>query len=671
MSVFSESLLASLNPPQHEAVTTVNGPLLVLAGAGSGKTRVITTRIAYLIEVMGQAPESILAVTFTNKAAEEMRIRVSELVGAERAKKVTISTFHSFCLRVLRRDIDHLGRRRNFTIYGENDARILLRRVTDELGVEGGERFSPARFHQAISLRKNSAGKPVPVKGAVKKSDTEEKYKLHMGEVYGKYQSALKAANSLDFDDLLLFTHELWQKHPEVLDRVQEIYRYIMVDEYQDTNRLQYDLLHMLSAKHRNLCVVGDDDQSIYSWRGAAPRNILDFEKDYPEARIIALEQNYRSTGKILAAANAVIKNNLERRPKVLWTSQGEGRCCDLFIVGDEEDEARRAVGWLQHIVHRTKAAWGDFAILYRSNIQSRPFELALRHEGIPYKVIGGQDFFERAEIKDILSYLKLLANPRDEAAFVRIVNMPRRGIGDAILHQAHEVCRQEGCTLSRALFLLFERGQTPTRSEGGIIRFLRLLQDFRQRYKENGHALKETTEDLIRAIGYAGEVERVSKTPEQAQARLQNLDVVLQALERYTEEAPRPTLSGFLDETHLNTDSLDEKKDFDAEDQVHLMTIHSAKGLEFPFVFIAGVEDGCLPHEQSMKEGGVEEERRLFYVALTRGRRHVSLFQALSRVRHGKEKDCKPSRFLTEIPPELIRIHSCAAPQMMTKGEE
>ncbi|NLN93478.1 MAG: UvrD-helicase domain-containing protein [Candidatus Hydrogenedens sp.] len=668
MSVFSKSLLASLNPPQHEAVTTVDGPVLVLAGAGSGKTRVITTRIAYLIKALGQPPESILAVTFTNKAAEEMRIRVSELVGDARAKKVTISTFHSFCLQVLRRDIGHLGRRRNFTIYGENDARILLRRVTDELGVEGGQRFSPARFHQAISLRKNSAGKAVPVKGAVKASAAEEKYQSHLGEVYGKYQSALHAANSLDFDDLLLFTHELWQKHPEVLERVQQIYRYVMVDEYQDTNRLQYDLLHMLTTGHRNLCVVGDDDQSIYSWRGAAPRNILDFEKDYPEARIIALEQNYRSTGSILAAANEVIKNNLERRSKVLWTAQDQGRRCDLFIVGDEEDEARQAVKWLEHIVRRTKATWRDFAILYRSNIQSRPFELALRHEGIPYKVVGGQDFFERAEIKDILSYLKLMANPRDEAAFLRIVNMPRRGIGDALLHQAHDLCREEGCTLSKALFLLYERGRTPTRSEGGIIRFLRLLQEFRKRYKENGRALRETTEALIRAIDYRGEVERVSKTPEQAQARLQNLDVVLQALSRYTEEAEWPTLSGFLDETHLNNDSLEEKKDFDDDNRVHLMTIHSAKGLEFPFVFITGMEDGMLPHEQSMKEGGVEEERRLFYVALTRGRRHVSLFQALSRARHGKERDCKPSRFLTEIPPELMRIHSCAAPQLMSR---
>ena len=669
MPVFSDALLAALNAPQREAVITTEGPVLVLAGAGSGKTRVITTRIAYLIEKQDAASESILAVTFTNKAAEEMRVRVGELVGQEKAKKVTISTFHSFCLQVLRRDIGHLGRRRNFTIYTENDARILLRRVTDELGTEESERYSPARFHQAISLRKNHGGKAPAISRAVRISAADEKYESRLSHVYESYQSALQAANSLDFDDLLLFTHELWQRFPEVLESVQRQFRYVMVDEYQDTNRLQYELLRMLTAAHRNLCVVGDDDQSIYSWRGAAPRNILDFEKDFSEARVIALEQNYRSTGVILAAANGVIGNNRERREKKLWTSRGAGRLCDLFIVGDEEEEAREARRWLEHIVRSTKAAWRDFAVLYRSNMQSRPFELAFREAGIPYKVFGGQDFFERAEVKDLISYLKLLANPRDEAAFLRIVNMPRRGIGDSVLHQAHEVCRTEGCSLSKALFVLLERGQTPSRSEGGIRRFLYMLQDFRKRYKENGHGLRETTEALIRAIGYAEEVERVSKTPEQAQARLQNLDVVLQALSRYVEEAACPSLSGFLDQTHLDNASMEERNHYETDDQVSLMTIHSAKGLEFPFVFIVGLEDGCLPHEQSMKEGGIEEERRLFYVALTRGQRHVTLFQALSRMRHGKERECKPSRFLTEIPAELLRMHGCAAPQMMSRG--
>ena len=662
--------LSDMNEPQRHAVATVAGPVLVLAGAGSGKTRVITRRIAHLIASGKAAPEQILAVTFTNKAATEMRERVADLIGFTSAKETVISTFHSYCLRVLRQDIEHLGYRKNFTIYTESDARALLRRVTDELGGQR-DRFSPAMFHSAISLRKNSGETPESLKKRPLRTATEEKYETRLGDVYEQYQSALRAANSLDFDDLLLHTLHLWRKHPEALERARSQFRYIMVDEYQDTNRLQYELLTLLTAEHRNLCVVGDDDQSIYGWRGAQARNILDFEKDFPEATIITLDQNYRSTTTILKAANAVIQNNVERRAKQLWSNLGKGRAIDHFVVADEEAEATEASNWLRHIMRNSGAHYRDFAVLYRSNMQSRPFELAFRQAGIPYEVIGGQDFFERAEVKDIISYLKVMANPRDEAALLRIVNMPRRGIGDALLHQAHDLCRLEKCSIGKALALLLERGMAPGRSAQGIRTFLGLLQGYRKRYKKPDASLRDITRDLVLAIDYAGEIDRMSKNREQATMRLENVDAVLKAIEKYESESGQPSLSGFLDQTHLDSDSMTESKKRENGNVVRLMTVHSAKGLEFPFVFIVGLEDGLLPHEQSLKEGNLSEERRLFYVALTRGRRHVTLFEALSRARNGRERDCKTSRFLAEIPESLLKKHLRAAPEMMADSQE
>ncbi len=661
--------LSELNPPQRRAVTVTEGPVLILAGAGSGKTRVITRRIAHLIAGAFATPQEILAVTFTNKAAEEMRERVADLVGTTAARDISISTFHAYCLRVLRRDIEQLGYRKNFTIYTESDARAVLRRVTDELG-DRQARFSPALFHNAISLRKNAGETPESLKKRPLQTETDEKYEARLGDVYERYQSALRAANSLDFDDLLLHTLQLWRTHPEALARACSQFRYIMVDEYQDTNRLQYELLSLLCAEHRNLCVVGDDDQSIYGWRGAQARNILDFEKDFPEATIITLEENYRSTTTILDAANAVIAGNTARRPKKLWSKMGKGRVLDWFVVGDEEDEAREAASWLQHIMRHTGARYGDFAVLYRSNIQSRPFELAFRQAGIPYVVIGGQDFFERAEVKDIISYLKVMANPRDEAALLRIVNMPRRGIGDVLLHQAHDVCRAERCTVSKALWRLLERGAITGRSAQGVRTFLGLLQTYRKRFRAANASLRSIAQELVVAIDYAGEIERMSKNREQAMMRQDNVEMVLQAIEQYEKETDRPSLSDFLDRTHLDNDGLNDKKQRDITHMTRLMTIHSAKGLEFPFVFIVGLVDGLLPHEQSVKEGNLEEERRLFYVALTRGRRHVTLFETLTRLRNGRERTCKTSRFLLEIPEALRRQHVRAAPEIMTNND-
>ena len=662
--------LADMNKPQCRAVATTEGPVMVLAGAGSGKTRVITRRIAHLIDSGKAAPQNILAVTFTNKAATEMRARVAELIGTSLAKKTTISTFHSYCLRVLRRDIEYLGYRKNFTIYTESDARALLRRVTDELGGQR-DRFSPALFHSAISLRKNAGETPETLTKRPLRTATEEKYETRLGDVYEQYQSALRAANSLDFDDLLLHTLQLWRKHEEALIRARNQFQYVMVDEYQDTNQLQYNLLTLLISEHRNLCVVGDDDQSIYGWRGAQARNILDFEKEYPDAAIITLDQNYRSTTAILKAANSVIQNNVERRSKKLWSNLGEGRAIDHFVVADEEAEAREASNWLRYIMQRTGAHYRDFALLYRSNMQSRPFELAFRQANIPYVVIGGQDFFERAEVKDIISYLKIMANPRDEAAFLRVVNMPRRGIGDALLHQAHDLCRTERCSIGKALARLLELDRVRGRSAQGIRSFLSLLQSFRKRFKQPGVSLRDVTKEMVIAIDYAGEIDRMSKNREQAMARLENIEVVLQAIKQYEEKEEYPSLSGFLDQTHLDSDSLTDSKPRDNDNVVRLMTVHSSKGLEFPFVFIVGLEDGLLPHEQSIKEGNLEEERRLFYVALTRARRHLSLFETVSRTRNGRERECKPSRFLTEVPESLLKRHVRALPEIMTTSEK
>ncbi len=669
--------LKGLNPQQCEAVRQTEGPVLVLAGAGSGKTRVITRRIAYILARGLAEPKQVMAVTFTNKAAAEMRERVGELIGRRAAQEVALSTFHSFCLRVLRRHIEHLGYRRNFSIAGESDARALLRRVVDDMSTRE-RRFSPGTFQAAISLYKNKHGAPDPERPGPVANETEEKYEAHMAHVYERYQSALRAANSLDFDDLLLHTLELWRGHPQLLNRARRQFRYVMVDEYQDTNRVQYELMHMLVAEHRNFCVVGDDDQSIYGWRGADVRNILDFERDFPEARIITLDQNYRSTETILAAANSVIRNNTQRREKKLWSELGKGRALDWFVTADEEAEAKEAVKWLQYIRARTGARFRDFALLYRSNLQSKPLEIAFRQAGIPYVVYGGQDFFERAEVKDIICYLKLIANPHDEAAFLRVINMPRRGIGDVTLHKVHDICREKKVSLGKALAELLKHGGAEAQAKGGapaaawaqtergIRDFLKLIQHFRQRFR-SGHApLHEVCRDYVRAIDYQGELDRTCKNPEAAFNRWQNVELVLGAVEQYAKEAKAPSLVGFLDESHLNTDQDRAGRNQEDRDAVTLMTIHSAKGLEFPYVFIMGIEDGLLPHERSVKENGLDEERRLFYVALTRGRRHVTLFEAVSRTRHGHARVTATSRFTREIPAELVRMQVRAAREMV-----
>ncbi len=675
-----DTLVSALNPEQAHAVRTTEGPVLVLAGAGSGKTRVITTRIAYLIAQGRALPEEILAVTFTNKAAGEMRERVASIVGPAAAKRITISTFHSFCVRVLRAEIELLGYRRNFTISSEGDARTLLRRTLRDIdGVQDG--FDVDIFLQRIGAAKN-AGLDAPadvnkraVKGAQKtgraESEAVQRYAKWLPEVYERYQSALKAANALDFDDLLAMTLRLWREHPAALERYQQLFRYVMVDEYQDTNGVQYALLRSLVSAHGNLCVVGDDDQSIYGWRGADISNILHFERDFPGAEVVKLEQNYRSTETVLGAANAVIGNNRSRRPKALWSALGKGRPLDWFVVADEEAEAKEAVAWLTHIQGRSDARHSDFAILYRSNLQSRPFEIALRQAGIPYTVVGGHDFYERAEIKDIVSYLKAIANPRDEAAVLRVVNVPRRGVGDVTLHRVHDLCLRESMGVTRGLAALVEREDLPSNVAHGIRDFLGVIRDFRAKFRQSSGKLTEVVTELVDRIGYREDLFRSCKSPEQFEARWGNVQALMSSVLEYEESTTEPTLSGFLDQSALVSDG-DQRGD--GKDRrtsgVQLMTIHSAKGLEFPFVFLVGCEEGLLPHERNAAGDLLEEERRLFYVAVTRAQRHLTFFEALRRMRFRKPRATKTSRFMTEIPERLVKRHIRATPESMPDPE-
>ncbi|HOS02078.1 MAG TPA: UvrD-helicase domain-containing protein [Candidatus Hydrogenedentes bacterium] len=655
-------LLQGLNPEQRRAVCQTDGPVLVLAGAGSGKTRVITRRIAHVLARGLARPCEIAAVTFTNKAAEEMRERVGALVGKERAAEIAISTFHSFCVRVLREHIAHLGYRRDFTISTESDARVLMRRVLEDLDGSTKQRFDADLLLGAIGSLKNAARNIEDAAPSVADAGKSAHYREWFGEVYDRYQSALRAANSVDFDDLLALTLRLWRTHPGVLRQCQDRFRYIMVDEFQDTNRVQLELVKALGGKHRNVCVVGDDDQSIYGWRGAEPRNILDFEREFPGATVVALEQNYRSTETILNAANAVIAHNAARHPKRLWSALGKGRAIDWVVTGDDDHEAQTVVQWLEMVRRKTGAAYKDFAVLYRSNTQSRPIEIALRQASIPYVVVGGQDFFERSEIKDVVSYLKALANPRDEASFLRIVNVPRRGIGDATLHRIHYLCREESLPFVKGVGEALRRGLVSAEARHGIQELLSALRDHRDRLRAGKEPLSVIVESLLERIAYRKELQRTSKTDEQAFVRWNNVEAALDAIAEFAGKNAGASLGAFLDQSALaGGDDRFSKKERRSSG-VTLMTVHSAKGLEFPFVFVVGAEEGLMPHEKCLGPEGIEEERRLFYVALTRGQRHVTLFEALSRGRHGRTHRTKTSRFVLEIPSEWLQRREMAA---------
>ncbi|HEY5893891.1 MAG TPA: UvrD-helicase domain-containing protein [Chthoniobacterales bacterium] len=629
--------LFDLNPAQHDAVTHTEGPVLILAGAGTGKTRVITARIAYMLH-QGVKPEHILAVTFTNKAANEMRERVAGMV--EDSKKVTLSTFHALCLRILRTSIEKLGYKNNFSIYGEGDQTGLLKKIINRLAARD-EKLEPGAAKALISKAKNNGWRPPPDDQTL------------LGAVYRQYQAELKHLNAVDFDDLLLLAVEVLGTHDDVRDTWRGKFRYLMVDEFQDTNRLQMDLVSLLAGDPPNVCVVGDDDQSIYGWRGAEVSNILEFERHFPNPHIVKLEQNYRSTNAILNTANSLIKNNPRRRPKTLWSENGAGDKIRIIAVPDDRLEAQFVVEEIHRIGLEKVVAWDDFAILYRMNAQSRLLEEQLRRLKIPYRLIGGRSFYDRREVKDILSYLSAILNPDDDVSLLRIINTPARGISSATTDRAIEQSIADKTSVFATLrsdpFLT-----TFTKKTAEAIRsFAALVDRYETRILEPRADYVAVVNDLIAETKYLEDLTRSCKTPEEALSRETNVREMLNALGDY-QLRKDDGLQGFLDELSLDQQREEEDKE-DKQKGVTLITLHAAKGLEFPHVYLIGLEEGLLPHDRSKLEGTLDEERRLLYVGITRARKNLTLTHCRGRLKYGSASPCAPSSFIKELAPEDI----------------
>ena len=658
--------LSTLNPQQREAVIHKNGPLLLLAGAGSGKTRVITCRIVHLLQ-QGVGSEQILAVTFTNKAAKEMRERVQEMVGTRATKGMTIATFHSLGVRILKANIDRLGFKKNFSIYPSADQQRLIRDLLRDLGTKN----SAADADQVL-WRISSAKNQLISADQYQPSDRDPVSSL-VATIYPRYQQALKAFNAVDFDDLLLFSVQLLQQYPDLQNHYCQRFQYQMVDEYQDTNPVQYRLLKLLTSQHGNLCVVGDDDQSIYAFRGADVANILDFEIDFPNTKVIKLEQNYRSTGNILAAANAVIKNNQQRKEKALWTDAGAGSKIEYSLCEDGEDEARQVMELIHTEKYRGKLAYGDFAILYRTNSQSRAFEEQLRYENIPYVLIGGQQFFDRKEIKDVIAYLKVIQNPVDEVNLLRILNYPKRGIGTGSIDRIIRYSADQKISLWKVLQQVNQVTEINDRTATACGHFVELIQRYQKRFKQPLR-LQETLLEMFTELKLAAEIYRQEKNPQVAQRRVANQDELLNSMAIYLERTTHPDLAGFLDRVSLFDDDTPHKNGKESKlalDAVTLMSLHSSKGLEFPVVFLTGVEEGFLPHKKSIYETfDIDEERRLCYVGITRAQQQLYLSGAQQRRKYGKLEQREPSRFLNEIPAELLQ-KSVGEPTRNTTPEE
>jgi DNA helicase-2/ATP-dependent DNA helicase PcrA len=632
-------LLDQLNPRQREAVEISEGPLLILAGAGSGKTRVITYRIAYLIEARQAPPESILAVTFTNKAADQMKERVAALLSESLETWPHISTFHSFCVRVLRRDISRLGYTGDFSIFDEDDQQRVVKACVRELGLNE-QVSSPRSVLARISYAKNRALTPEDLYRQAADPVTEK-----LASVFDRYEHKLRQANALDFDDLLLKTVELFYAAPDVCERYNERFRYVLVDEYQDTNQTQYQLIRQLTLAHQNLCAVGDEDQSIYRWRGADIENILNFERDYPQTRIIRLEQNYRSTQLILDAATAVVSRNQARKGKTLWTDRGGGHRVGLYEARDADEEALFVTGQINGTLATDE---GTVGVLYRTNAQSRMLEEALRRNGIGYRVVGGFSFYARAEIKDALAYARLANNLRDSAAFLRIINMPPRGIGDTTVRALEDSARRAGLTLWEALEQELAARLLPARALKALGGFHRLMQELvadRERL-----LMSEFFRRVLERTGYWTML-RAENAPE-SESRIENLQELVNAAAEAGERGEK--LAEFLDHAALVSDA----DEYDERARVTLMTLHSAKGLEFSWVFLVGLEEGLFPHKLSMDDdAALEEERRLCYVGMTRARDRLFLTWAHSRRSFAREayEGTRPSRFLREVPAELL----------------
>lgn len=646
-------LLNGMNPRQKEAVLHTDGPLLLMAGAGSGKTRVLTHRIAYLIEEKEVNPWNILAITFTNKAAKEMKERVNAIL-ASGGEDVWVSTFHSMCVRILRRDVDFIGYNRNFTIIDSSEQLTLMKRILKELNIDP-KKYDPRSILGTISQAKNSLQTPqdfAKMQGSY--------YEEIAAKCYAAYQKELQYNQCMDFDDLIMNTIRLFEEHPDSLTYYQNKFHYIHVDEYQDTNHAQYTLVNLLAGRFRNLCVVGDADQSIYGWRGADMQNILDFEKDYPDAAVILLEQNYRSTKNILSAANQVIENNSNRKPKNLWTENKEGNKITYYRADNERDETRFIVDRMQEEIRSNHRNYGDFAILYRTNAQSRVMEETLLKANIPYKMVGGHKFYDRKEIKDILAYLNVLANPQDSISFERIVNSPKRGIGPGSIEKLRSFASLHEWPLLEAAQNV-DLANIGGKAGQQLGAFGEMIQEVTQMIQYL--TVTELTKEVLDRSGYLEDL-KIQNTLE-AQARIENLEEFLTVTQEFDEQfeqqneedadAPEEKLTVFLNDLALvsDIDNLEE----DAS-QVTLMTLHAAKGLEFPVVFLIGLEEGVFPLSRAlMEESELEEERRLAYVGITRAEEALYLTNAFSRTLYGRTQYNRPSRFVEEIDQELLEI--------------
>ncbi len=653
---------AHLNPAQRKAVFTTKGRVLILAGAGSGKTSVLTHRVAHLVRHCSVPAQSILGLTFTNKAAAEMRSRLAKMIPGKEARQVTLCTFHSFCMGILRNEIGRLGYTKNFSLYNEKDIKRLVSQLTRHMLEHEGELPSLEPTLALIAKAKN--------KGASPEDKNEIWHDQFSKELYQRLQVCMRAYNAVDFDSLLSLTIELFEQFPEVLATYQERYLNIMIDEYQDTNPIQYRLAALLSQKHRNLCVVGDDDQSIYGWRGAEIKHILQFEAD----EVIKLEQNYRSTPLILGAANAVIANNKERHQKHLWSDAASGDPITLFHAPTEQEEANSVVRRIISLHKEKKVPWKEIAILYRSNVLSRAFETALMQalwekdgkwiRGVPYQIFGGTEFFERSEIRDLVAYLKVISNPMDQEALLRIINVPRRGISDACLDHLTQINRQKQIPLWEILRQIHQgtfANAEPISDKGmrGIESFVKMIEGAQKNFMER--PLHEATLGLVNAINYQKAIDEEVKSEKMREFKWENVLNFIEQIKKYEEDPHGEEKKSLVD--FLSVTCLDEEKWHAAsshlEDKVNLMTFHSAKGLEFTACFLVCLEDHIIPHEKSLLEGGLEEERRLMYVAITRAKKHLTLSMSRNRKKMGKDIQSSPSRFLFEIPKEHVRITS------------
>jgi len=698
--------LSTLNPPQRQAVETIQGPVLILAGAGTGKTRVITHRIAFLIR-KNVAPGNILGVTFTNKAAREMQERVRKLLPDPRRQnpnpdqkpdRPTICTFHSLCVRILRQHIERIGYKRNFVIYDESEQLGAIKKILANISSKG-EKTDPAAVLAMLSKFKNG--------GERAQGFGDPNVRALAEHVAKRYESALHACNAVDFDDLILLTLRLFREHPDALEACRAKYRYVMVDEYQDTNAAQFELVHSLTKEHRNLCVVGDDDQSIYGWRGAEIANLLDLEKHFPEVKVVKLEQNYRSTSVILNAANALIKNNARRRAKSLWSDKGYGAKISLRAFDTDEDEAREVVAAIEFARLARRTPWSQNAILFRTNLQSRPLETALRTAGVRYHLIGGQSFFDRREIRDLLAYLKTFLNPHDDVSLLRIANTPARGLSDVTMERLLGASHERKQSVFSAMKNPAVTTTFQPRTREAIEAFVELIERrrnelthdapphpsaanaspsprFAESAEQNGEragvrrppqpafsprvqsegnrdihsrakSLAAWTDSLLDEIGYFAELRRAEKDAEAGENRVRNLkDFIATMDNRGAPSTPlHDCLQSFLEDVTLDSDREDEEEK--AGDAVTLITMHSCKGLEFPHVYIVGLEDGLLPHSRSKVEGTLDEERRLFYVAVTRAMQTLTISHCGGRKKYGQVMPCHPSPFLKELPPELV----------------